>query len=150
MNEDCFHLGIKALIRNEEGKILLLKVNPEKLRRCNGYNGEAYWDIPGGRIHRGDTVKETLRREVEEETGIKSIKSFKYFLMVLSNLRIPLQEGVDVGLILAAYICDVENVKEIKLSEEHSIWQWFTPQEASKLLEFKYPKEFTEKISIIS
>lgn len=149
MNEDCFHLGIKALIRNEEGKILLLKINPEKLRRCNGYNGETYWDIPGGRIHRGDTIEKTLRREVEEETGITSIKSFSPFLMVLSPLRIPLEDDTDIGLILSTYICEVGKEGEIKLSKEHLEAKWFIPQEASKLLEFKYPKEFTEKISTL-
>lgn len=32
MNEDCFHLGIKALIRRG-GEILLLKVNTKVLSR---------------------------------------------------------------------------------------------------------------------
>lgn len=56
--EDIFHLGIKALLRNEEGRVLLLKVNPKKLR------GEQrdYWDLPGGRIQKGDSVLDTLRR----------------------------------------------------------------------------------------
>ena len=35
MLEDCFHLGIKAIIRNGEGKILLLKVNPKQLKEFN-------------------------------------------------------------------------------------------------------------------
>lgn len=70
MNEDCFHLGIKALIRNSEGKLLLLKVNPAQLRN---HEGDPYWDLSGGRIHRGSTIEETLRREVAEETGITSL-----------------------------------------------------------------------------
>jgi len=144
MNEDSFHLGIKALIRNQDAKVLLLKVNIDKFRE---FKGEAYWDIPGGRIHKGHTIEDTLKREVEEETGINTIKSFTPFHMVLSNLRIPIDDETNVGLILSAYICDVENVGEIKLSEEeHTEAQWFAPQEASKLLETKYPKEFTEKI----
>lgn len=142
MNEDCFHLGIKALIINKESKILLLKTNPKELK---GYNGEPYWDIPGGRIHRSSTIEETLRREIEEETGITFIKSFKPFLMVLSPLRIPLDD-TDVGLILSVYICEVEGTERIKLSREHLEASWFTPKEASELLRFKYPKEFTEKI----
>lgn len=44
MSEDIFHLGIKALIRNNDGKILLLQVNPQKLR---GKQTD-YWDLPGG------------------------------------------------------------------------------------------------------
>lgn len=143
MNEDCFHLGIKALIRNREGKILLLKTNPAELK---GYNGEPYWDIPGGRIQRGDSIEECLKREVKEETGITSIKSFKPFLMALSPLRIPVDD-TDFGLILSVYLCEVENIENIKLSKEHLSGEWFSPKEASELLEFKYPKEFTEKLS---
>ena len=65
MSEDIFHLGIKALIRNKHGEILLLHVDPAAV------GGKEYWDIPGGRVQRGHGVEETLRREIEEETGIR-------------------------------------------------------------------------------
>ncbi len=141
MREDVFHLGIKAIIRNSRGEVLLLKTNPAELR---GDNGESYWDIPGGRIHKGTSIEEALKREVEEETGIATIKEFKPFSMVLSNIRIPTNDG-SVGLILSSYLCEVENVENIKLSNEHIEYKWFSPQEAAKLLEFKYPREFVEK-----
>lgn len=141
MNEDIFHLGVKAIIRDINGKILLLKVN---LRELKGQTGIAYWDLPGGRIQQGSSVENTLKRELKEETGIL-IKSIKPFFMVLSNIRIPVENG-DVGLILSAYLCDVGNVSEIKISSEHTEAKWFSPAKATKLLEFKYPKEFTEKL----
>lgn len=143
--EDKFHLGIKALIRNSSGRILLLKVNKEKLK---GFQGEPYWDIPGGRIQKGSTVDETLIREVEEEIGAKEIKNIKPFSMVLSKIRIP-QGDDSVGLILGAYTCEIPENSEIKLSEEHVEANWFTPLEVSKLLEVKYPIEFTEKIKAL-
>lgn len=145
--EDKFHLGIKAIIRNDEGKILLLKVNVKQLRN---YAGEAYWDIPGGRIQKNSTVEETLKREVEEETGITSIASFRPFNMTLSNnIRIPVGDET-VGLILAAYVCEAGEIKDIKLSDEHVEYGWFSPQEAAELLSVKYPKEFALKISELS
>lgn len=140
--EDKFHLCIKALIRNSVGQILLLKVNKEKLK---GFQGEPYWDIPGGRIQKGSTVEETLVREVEEEIGVKEVSNIKPFSMVLSKIRIP-QGDDSVGLILGTYTCEIHENSEIKLSEEHVEANWFTPLEASKLLEVKYPIEFTEKI----
>src|SRR5689334_8027229 len=111
--EDHFHLGIKALIQNAEGKILLLKVNPKHLH--DNAHG-VYWDIPGGRMQRGSTVEETLARELEEETGITHIKSMHPLAMVLSPIRIPLDPH-DVGLILSVYLVEVE-ATDIKISEE--------------------------------
>lgn len=143
MNEDSFHLGIKAIICNSDGKILLLKTNPAMLK---GYTGEPYWDIPGGRIQKNSNIEDTLKREVEDETGIASIKSFTPFSMVLSNVRIPVGEN-SVGLILSSYICDIGQITEIKLSDEHVEYQWFEPKEAAELLKVKYPKEFIRKIA---
>lgn len=140
--EDKYHLGIKALIKNKEGKYLLLKVNKKALK---GYTGEAYWDIPGGRVQKGDTVENTLKREIEEETGIKNISEPKPITMVLSNIRIPL-DTYDVGLILSIYECEINENEQIKLSEEHTTFAWLEPQEAAKLLKIKYPDEFTHKI----
>lgn len=142
MNEDIFHLGIKTLIRNNEGKYLLLKVNPRALKK---FNAEPYWDIPGGRIHRGSKIKETLKREVEEETGINRIRKIVPFSMVLSNIRIPVDNS-DVGLVLGAYICEVDNVGQVRLSSEHTDFGWFSGKEMIKLLKIKYPKEFTDKL----
>lgn len=142
--EDTYHLGIKALIQNEKGQLLLLKVNPAVLSGKK----EAYWDIPGGRVQRGSTVDETLRRELVEETGITSVESTKPFAMVLSNIRIP-AKPLDFGLILGAYICKVGQLQEIRISEEHTEYGWFSPKEAAELLKVKYPIDFTDKISAI-
>ena len=140
--EDKFHLGVKALIKNSKGEILLLKVNKEKLK---DFTDESYWDIPGGRIQKYSTIEETLKREVDEEIGIKEISDIRPFSMVLSKIRIP-QGDDSVGLILGAYICKISENSNIKLSDEHVEAKWFTPKEASRLLEVKYPVEFTEKI----
>jgi len=146
MTEDLFHLGIKAIIRNPKGEILLLKINPKKNIITKDWKGQIYWDTPGGRIHKGDTVKDTLKREVAEETGIGNIKKITPFEIVLANIRVPAGDDT-VGLILSSYLCDVGKTERIKISEEHTQAKWFSPKEASKLLEFKYPKEFVKKLS---
>lgn len=141
--EDKFHLGIKAIIQKGDGKILLLKTNPKQLK---GFSGEPYWDIPGGRIKKNSSIEETLLREIEEETGITTIKKFSPFVMVLSkNIRIPVGKET-VGLILSSYICKVNKLPNIKISNEHTEYGWFTLIEAKDLLSFKYPKEFVDKL----
>lgn len=143
--EDTFHLGIKALIRNSENKILLLKVNIKKLK---DHSDGTYWDIPGGRIERNSTIEDTLTREIAEEIGVSAIFDVKPIEMMLSNIRIPLKDS-DVGLILAIYSCSIPTSSEIILSDEHSEFGWFTPLEAAKLLSYKYPKDFTEKVTTL-
>jgi len=141
--EDIFHLGIKALIRNKEGNVLLLQVNPAKL------NGERkdYWDLPGGRVQKGHTVLDTLQREVAEETGITDIQTTKAIGMVLSNIRIPLAKRSSAGLILSVYECLVPADSKVMLSDEHIACDWFTPKAAANLLAFKYPKYFCELVA---
>jgi len=136
--EDTFHLGIKGLIRNSEGKILLLQVNIKDLAK---YEGEPYWDIPGGRIERGASVEETLRREIFEETGVQEISSIEPVGMVLSNIRIPIQDG-NVGLVLGVYSCTIPQDAEIALSDEHVAYEWVDVNLAKERLAIKYPQEF--------
>lgn len=56
-----FHLGIYALIE-QDGKVLLVK------KSRGPYEGT--WDLPSGRPIHGETILQTLLREVLEETGI--------------------------------------------------------------------------------
>ncbi len=58
------HLGIYAVI--EKGHSILL------VKKSRGpYRG--MWDLPGGRPVHGETIPQTLQREVKEETGIELI-----------------------------------------------------------------------------
>jgi 8-oxo-dGTP diphosphatase len=54
-------LGVGALIV-EDGKILLVERAKEPLK--------GYWSIPGGIVETGEKLKEAVRREVLEETGL--------------------------------------------------------------------------------
>lgn len=142
MSEDVFHLGIKGVLRNSSGKLLLLRVNPVKLRSKGDY-----WDLPGGRVQKNQPVIDTLKREIAEETGLTEITDIKELGMVLSNLRIPLGGADSVGLILGVYECKARDVDAIVLSDEHTEYRWFTPKEAGELLAVKYPQHFCELIA---
>lgn len=50
-----------GVVFNETGKILAI------------YRG-GYWDLPKGKMEKGETIEETAVREVQEETGVQNIK----------------------------------------------------------------------------
>ncbi len=54
-------VGVKALLRNGEGKYLLLRKSPERYPEIG-----AKWEIVGGRIEPGTPLLENLRREILE------------------------------------------------------------------------------------
>jgi 8-oxo-dGTP diphosphatase len=61
-------VGVKALLKNKEGKYLLLRRSLEKYPDIQGR-----WDIVGGRINPGTTLLENLQREISEETGLRLV-----------------------------------------------------------------------------
>jgi 8-oxo-dGTP diphosphatase len=134
-----FNVGIKGLIENAEGKILVLKSS----LKGHGLPTEAYWDIPGGRIEEGEHVLEVLKREIEEETGIKELKKeAEFFHAVVSNHKIPHEDKI-LGLVLMVYKVQIPKNSKIKLSDEHVAYEWVDKAEAAKRLAHKYPEEFT-------
>lgn len=105
--------------------------------------------MPGGRIHRNESLEEALKREVFEETGLSNLAQIDPFIMVLSNIRILLQES-DVGLIFAVYLCNCQDDSpSIQLSDEHINYAWVLPREAEEFLKVNYPDDLTKRIGLL-
>lgn len=137
-NEDVFHLGIKALIRNKQGKFLVLHANP----KYNSGVTPDHWDLPGGRAQKGDSIEETLHREVKEEIGVETIKIIKLLDASLSKIRII---NGQFGLILFTYLCSMEETDHVTLTDdEHTEYRWCSPNEAAELLRTKFSDTLVE------
>ena len=50
--------GVKGIVRKDDRILVLVKPNDTL-------------DLPGGRVENGETIKSALRREINEETGLK-------------------------------------------------------------------------------
>ncbi len=57
-------VGVGALVFDDKGRILLVK------RKYPPSKGK--WGIPGGHVDLGESILETARRELMEETGIRA------------------------------------------------------------------------------
>jgi 8-oxo-dGTP pyrophosphatase MutT (NUDIX family) len=126
-SEDLFHLGIKLLVLDDEGQVLLLRFP----------SGE--WDLPGGRVQRGEDVLRTLARELYEETGLEwGARQVAYAGAHLTPLRIAVDDG-SVGLILFLYRCTWGSRPEVRLSSEHVSLRWATPERAAAALQRRLP-----------
>ena|SRR3990167_8502718 len=138
--EKLFWVGVKALIENDKGEVLIFKADTTY---DHNKEMESYWDLAGGRMQDGQNVEEALKREVKEEAGVDKVVGYELFTAVISNHEIPFG-GKNLGLALLIYRVKIPENSRIELSPEHSEYKWATKKEAAKLLVDKYPAEFTK------
>ncbi len=105
-------VGVKALIFNREGNILVIKRNPVKYP-----NVENLWDIPGGRIDPKSTLEDNLKREIKEETGLNP-----KILAIVAAQDIIKPEIRVIRLTYVSYETSLGN--RVKLSDEHTEFKW--------------------------
>ena len=139
MAERLFQIGIKGIITNEKGQILLLYVG-----KWGG--NEGHWDVPGGRMDDGETFEQTLARELKEEINCSYTGTPEHFMTVVSNITIPVGNS-RVGLVLMAYHVSLDENAKIELMDHETSFEWVDPSEAAQRLTNKYPPEFTDKIA---
>lgn len=117
-----FQVGLKAVIANPEGKILLMK-------RASSNTTADYWDIPGGRMNFGEGLEASLKREIKEEVGL----DLATVAAPLSVTTFHPKVNPDVQIVRIIFWCTVASQDGIKLSAEHSEYGWFDLADALKL-----------------
>ncbi|PCI20145.1 hypothetical protein COB64_02440 [Candidatus Wolfebacteria bacterium] len=104
-------------IINRDGKILLGLRN----YTADKWKDISVWTCPGGRCDPGETIEETLRREVLEETGINDLNIIEFLGEVPGA-----KEGDNVYL----FHCSTEQECRLMEPEKFSEWKWIKPEEA--------------------
>ena len=72
--DSLIRVSLKAVILDERGRTLVVKEN-----------GRDWWDIPGGGIEHGETLKEALARELYEEVSLEG--DFEYETLLAEDPR---------------------------------------------------------------
>ena len=105
--------GVKGIVRKNDHILVLVKPN-------------GTFDLPGGRIENGETIKSALRREINEETGLKveihdPVDEWSFYKS--SNYLIK-------GLTMeCAYL-----EGKVKLCEEHKRYFWVAIDSINRLI----------------
>ena len=132
------HSAGAIIFRKEEGKNFYLLLHYPSSSKAK----KDYWDLPKGHPKKGERESEVIKREVEEETGLKDIKfiegfkeEIKYFFKF---------QGQTIFKTVIFYLAETYT-KEIRISEEHIGFQWLTFKEAKEQLTFKNAREIIQK-----
>ena len=111
-----------------EGKILLLKV-----RSKSSHDAEK-WEIPGGKVKKGEFFDQALKREFMEETGLEINIDSVYNVIQNEYTACKTNEKIkSVQLIMKVS----SGTDEVKISAEHDDYKWFTPEELKELIDKK-------------
>lgn len=82
------------------------------------------WEFPGGHLENGETLKDGLKRELEEEIGFTD-----KFNPIITHYYDEIKEknGILVHDLEIDFIVNVDSSKvNVKLSNEHSDYKWVT------------------------
>ena len=104
--------------------------------------GAGHWDFPKGNIEKGEQEKETVKREIQEETGIAEIsfaEGFKERIRYFYR-----REGRLISKEVVFYLCETKE-ENVKISHEHIGYEWLNYEDALAKVTFKNSKEILEK-----
>ncbi|MBF0122507.1 MAG: NUDIX domain-containing protein [Candidatus Omnitrophica bacterium] len=111
-------LVLRGIIRNDEGRYLLMK------RSRNSLSWPGYWEFPGGKVNPGEAHEAAFIREMMEETGF-SVRPAKLFA------EFEWERAHDIVLYRIFIAGNISG--EFKISEEHDDFGWFLSEEMKEL-----------------
>ena len=139
----AFEKSVGAVIFRKEGdKVLFLLLH---------YHS-GHWDYPKGHVEDAETDEQTLRREVEEETGITDIeiipgfkKEIRYFYRAKGDEKEKRKEskrGLNIMKKVIFYLAETKT-KDVKTTE-HVGFEWLNRESALKRITYKKSREVFE------
>lgn len=143
-----------VVFRKENRNILFLILHYASASSRSASSGkkDGHWDFVKGHIEEGESVEETIRREAEEETGIKDlnfIEGFKENIKYTFSWppKDKLEEGQRAEAIFKIVTFRLASTKteKVVLSFEHTGFVWLPYEEAIEKITYKNAKEILKK-----
>ena len=104
-----YGLTMRGIIKNDDNEILILKRHPKSK------TDPEMWELPGGKVEKGEHFTTALVREIKEETNLDA--DVGDFCEAVQNDYMH-KRTVQV-------IMYLENIKgDVKISDEHTDWMW--------------------------
>jgi len=116
-------LTIKAVVFNKEGKVLILK------RAKNDKLNPSKYDLPGGHIEKGESLNESIIREVQEETGLQVVMGNIIDVVEFPQDSLLFKEEKR-GIRCICYA----NSSKVELSHEHDEYEWVSLNQITEKL----------------
>lgn len=123
--KDLWGLAVRGICE-VNGKILLLKVRSKSSHDANK------WEIPGGKVKKGEFFDSALRREFLEETGL--VITIESLYNVIQNNYTACKTNEKIKSIQLIMKVTSES-DEVMISEEHDDYGWFAKDEVRQLID---------------
>ena len=104
-----YGLTMRGIIKNENDEILILKRHPKSR------TDPEMWELPGGKVEKGEFFDDALVREIKEETDLDvEVGDFAEAVQNDYSHKRTVQ--------LIMYLDNVRG--DVKISDEHTDWMW--------------------------
>ena len=123
--KDKWGLTVRGICEYDD-KILLLKI------RSDSAHDPGKWEIPGGKVKKNEFFDDALKREYMEETGLEIEIDSLYNAIQKDYTACKTGESIkSIQLIMKVSV----KTDEIVISDEHSMYGWFTKEEIKNMIE---------------
>lgn len=104
-----YGLTVRGIVKNDNGEILIVKRHPKSR------TDPEMWELPGGKVEKGEFFADALVREIKEETDLDA--DVGDFCEAIQNDYMH-KRTVQIMM----YLDNVHG--QIKISDEHTDWMW--------------------------
>ncbi|MFA7319223.1 MAG: NUDIX domain-containing protein [Parcubacteria group bacterium] len=112
---------VLGIIENEQGEVLLSLRNDPKFPGAH-----LKWDLVGGKNEVGESLEETLTREIEEETGLGVVVEKLLPKSICKNWELP---GLFQHTLLFCYVCQATSGELQNREEKIKELRWVKKEE---------------------